>query len=317
MSEKIQWTKKHLLGMEGLTKEEITMILDEARVFREVLERPIRKVPALRGKTVINLFFEPSTRTSASFTAAAKNLSADTVNFSKSSSSVQKGETLLDTALNLEAMKADIVVIRHSVPGAPHYLAERISSSVVNAGDGAHEHPTQSLLDLMTIREHFGKIEGLNVLIVGDILHSRVARSDIIGLKTMGANVRVCGPPTLMPLWIEEMGVELFYDLDEALKGVDIVYVLRIQLERQKKGMFPSIREYRNLYGITNDRFQRLKKENPDIIIMHPGPMNRGVEIDSEVADSQNSLILDQVTNGVAVRMAVLFLLSGGKHEEV
>ncbi len=309
----MKWTKKHLLGIEGLSAKEITLILDTAKEFREVLERPIRKVPALRGKTVINLFFEPSTRTSASFSAAAKNLSADTVNFSKATSSVQKGETLLDTAMNLEAMKADIVVIRHSVPGAPHYLAERISSSVVNAGDGAHEHPTQALLDMMTIREQRGSFKNLNILIVGDILHSRVARSDIIGFKTMGANVRVCGPPTLMPLWIDKMGVDVFYDLDEALNGIDVVYVLRIQLERQKSGMFPSIREYRNLYGITNDRFKKMKK---DILIMHPGPMNRGVEIDSEVADSPKSVILEQVTNGVAVRMAVLYLLSGGSTNE-
>lgn len=305
----MEFKRRHLLGLEGVTKEEITLILDTARTFKEILRRPIPKVPTLRGVTVVNLFFEPSTRTRISFELAEKRLSADTINFTAATSSVLKGETLKDTARNIEAMKVDIVIIRHSSPGAPHFLAQCLDASVINAGDGAHEHPTQALLDMMTLREKFGTLEGLKVLIIGDIAHSRVARSNIWGLKTMGAEVSVCGPSTLMPREIEKLGIKIFYDLDEALEQAQVLNVLRIQLERQESGLFPSIREYRNCFGITKERLARAKKE---FTIMAPGPINRGVEIDSDVADAAYSLILDQVTNGVAVRMAVLYLLSGG-----
>lgn len=304
-----QLRSRHLLGLEGMTKEEITLILDTARSFKEILQRPIPKVPTLRGVTVVNLFFEPSTRTRISFELAEKRLSADMVNFSAATSSVLKGETLKDTARNIEAMKVDIVVIRHSSPGAPHFLARCLNASVINAGDGAHEHPTQALLDMMTLREKFGTLEGLKVAIIGDIAHSRVARSNIYGLKTMGAEVLLCGPPTLMPKEVERMGVKVYYDLDEVLQQTQILMVLRIQLERQGKGLFPSIREYRNCFGITQERLEKAKKI---FTIMHPGPINRGVEIDSDIADSEHSVILEQVTNGVAVRMAILYLLSGG-----
>lgn len=299
---------KHLLGLEGVSKAEITEILDTATTFKEILSRPIPKVPTLRGKTVVNLFFEPSTRTRLSFELAEKRLSADTVNFSASGSSVSKGETLKDTARNIEAMRIDTVVIRHSAAGAPHFLTNWIDASIINAGDGRHEHPTQGLLDMMTMKEKLGRIEGLNVAIIGDITHSRVARSNIWGLQTMGAKVALCGPKTLIPVEAKEWGVEIFYDVDEIIQWANILNVLRLQLERQRRGLIPSIREYHAAFGITVERLERAKK---DITIMHPGPINRGIELDSDLADSDFSVILDQVTNGVAVRMAVLYLLSG------
>jgi aspartate carbamoyltransferase catalytic subunit len=302
---------KHLLGLEGVKKQDLTLILNTARSFLEVLERPIRRVPTLRGKTIVNLFFEPSTRTRISFELAQKRLSADTVNFSAAASSVKKGETLKDTARNIEAMKIDMVVIRHSAPGAAHFLTRCVEASVINAGDGSHEHPTQALLDLMTIRENKGRIAGLNVLIVGDIAHSRVARSNIWGLKTMGATVSVCAPTTLMPAEAESLGVKVYHHLNQALPEADVVNVLRLQLERMDTGFFPSLREYHKHYGITRERLRTQAKK--DVMIMHPGPMNRGVEISSEVADGEQSVILQQVTYGVAVRMAVIFLFSGGE----
>lgn len=301
---------KHLLGLEGISKQEINFILDTSVSFKEILERPIRKVPALRGVTVVNLFYEASTRTRISFELAEKRLSADMVNFSTNTSSVQKGETLKDTIKNIAAMKIDMVVVRHSVPGTPHFIANCVDSSVINAGDGAHEHPTQALLDILTLREKYKNLEGLRVVIVGDILHSRVVRSNIWGLSAMGAEVAVCGPTTLMPVEIEKMGVEVFSDLDRALEGRDVVMALRIQLERQKGGLLPSLREYTNLFGITREK---LKGLNKNFTIMHPGPINRGIEITPEVADGPYSVILNQVTNGVAVRMAILYLLSGGE----
>lgn len=303
--------RKNLLGIQELQREEICFILDTAESFKEVLTRPIKKVPTLRGKTVINLFHEPSTRTRISFEIAGKRLSADTINISPSTSSLTKGESLKDMAKTLEAMNPDIIVIRHSMPGAPHLLAQEAKFSVINAGDGAHEHPTQALLDLLTIREHKGKIEGLQVAIVGDILHSRVARSDIFGLLKLGAKVRLVGPPTLIPPFVERLGVTVEYNLEQGIKGCDVIMLLRIQLERQNKLFFPSIREYSKLYGLTLDK---LAKARPcqDVIIMHPGPINRGVEIDPQVADAPFSLILDQVTNGLAVRMALLYLILGG-----
>jgi len=301
---------RHLLGLEGLLKEEIELILDTAETFKEILERPIKKVPTLRGVTVVNLFYEPSTRTRISFELAEKRLSAELVNFFASTSSVKKGETLKDTAKNIEAMKIDMVVVRHQSAGTPYFLSQCLNSSIINAGDGAHEHPTQGLLDLFTLREKYKKIEGLRVVIVGDIKYSRVARSNIWGLKTMGASVALCGPTTLMPYEIEKMGVEVYSNLNQALEGADVVNVLRIQLERQKGGLLPSLREYSNEFGINTERLRRL---NPNFTIMHPGPINRGVEITPEVADGPYSVILDQVTNGVAIRMAVLFLLSGGE----
>jgi aspartate carbamoyltransferase catalytic subunit len=300
---------RHLLGLEGISKDEIKLILDTASSFKEVLERPIPKVPTLRGKTVANLFFEASTRTRFSFELAEKRLSADSINFSASTSSILKGETLKDTAKNIEAMKVDFVVIRHSASGAPYFLTHYIDASIINAGDGAHEHPTQALLDMMSLLEKYGKLDGLRVVIVGDIEHSRVARSNIHGLKTMGANVGICGPATLIPRDIEKFDVTVYPRIEDALSEADVLNVLRIQLERQKGGLFPSLREYRALYGITSER---LKQIGRDITIMHPGPLNRGVEIDSDVADGDYSIILNQVTNGVAVRMAVLILLGGG-----
>jgi aspartate carbamoyltransferase catalytic subunit len=306
----MKFGRKDLLGLEGMTRDEMALVLDTAESFKEVSERPIKKVPVLRGKTIVNLFFEPSTRTQASFDVAAKRLSADTINISAKSSSVLKGETLLDTARNVEAMKVDVVVIRHSGPGSAHFLAKRLSAAVINAGDGAHEHPTQGLLDMMTMREKLGRLEGLKVLIVGDIGHSRVARSNIWGLGTMGATVSVCGPPTLIPVEIEKMGVAVCYDVNEAIRDQDVIMVLRIQLERQGTGLFPSIREYAKLYGIDK---RRLRGARGDVVIMHPGPINRGVELDPDVADGPWSVILNQVTNGVAVRMALLYLLAGGE----
>ncbi len=301
---------RHLLGLEGMSRGEINLILDTAETFKQILSRPIRIVPTLRGITVVNLFYEPSTRTRISFELAEKRLSAEMVNFSATISSARKGETLKDTMRNIEAMKTDMVVVRHQASGVPYFLTQCLESSIINAGDGAHEHPTQGLLDLFTIREKYKKIKGLKVVIVGDVKYSRVARSDIWGLSTMGADVSVCGPTTLLPVEIEKMGVKVYSDLNKALEGSDVVIVLRIQLERQKGGLLPSLREYTNRFGITK---KRLKGLNENFTIMHPGPMNRGVEITPEVADGSHSLILNQVTNGVAVRMAVLYLLSGGE----
>jgi aspartate carbamoyltransferase catalytic subunit len=300
----------HLLGLEGITRDEITLILDNAHSLKEILDRPIPKVPTLRGKTVANLFYEPSTRTRFSFELAEKRLSADSINFAAATSSTKKGETLKDTLRNIEAMRIDFVVIRHSAAGTPHFLAQYLDASIINAGDGAHEHPTQGLLDMMTLREKFGKLEGLHVVIVGDIEHSRVARSNIHGLLAMNAKVGICGPATLIPREIKQMGVIIYPHIEDAIAEADVLNVLRIQLERQKGGLFPSLREYRALFGITRERMDRAGK---DITIMHPGPINRGVEIDSDMADGDYSVILHQVTNGVAVRMAVLYLLAGGK----
>jgi aspartate carbamoyltransferase catalytic subunit len=299
-------TSRHLLGLEGMPKEDIALILDTAVSFREVLERPIKKVPTLQGKTIVNLFFESSTRTRISFELAERRLSADVVNFSADASSVRKGETLKDTARNLEVMKIDMVVIRHAAAGAPHFLSRVLNATILNAGDGAHEHPTQALLDLYTLRERFGKLEGLNVCIVGDIAHSRVALSNIYGLRAVGANVSVCGPKTLIPREIERLGVQVFEHIDDAIRQADVLNVLRIQLERQSRGLFPTLREYREYFGITQ---QRLRKAPREVIIMHPGPINRDVELSADVADSGRSLILQQVLNGVAVRMAALYLL--------
>ena len=306
----MSWNKKDLLDIESLTAEEIATVLDTARAFKAVGERAIKKVPALRGKTVVNLFVEPSTRTRISFELAEQRLSADIINFSAEASSFKKGETLKDTALNLQALNADFIVIRHSASGAPHFLARTLCARVINAGDGAHEHPTQALLDVFTIRERKGKIDGLNVTILGDILYSRVARSNIWALTRLGAKVTLCGPSTLVPKTFEQMGCRVTYNVDEALRDADIIHLLRIQHERQRKTMFPGIGEYTQLFGLNK---ARLAKTKPDALIMHPGPINRGVEIDSEIADCERSLILEQVTNGLAVRMAVLFLLNGGK----
>jgi aspartate carbamoyltransferase catalytic subunit len=289
--------------------EDIQFILDTAESMKEVSDREIKKVPALRGRTMINLFYEPSTRTRTSFEIAGKRLSADVVNISTSSSSVVKGETLKDTGKNLMAMRPDILVIRHSAVGAPKILADALPIPVINAGDGAHEHPTQGLLDLFSIREKKKTLKGLKVAIVGDITHSRVARSNIHGMRKMGMEVRVAGPATLLPRYVERLGVEVYTDLDEAISGVDVIMMLRIQLERQGQGLFPSLREYSRLFGLNRARLEKAKKE---VLIMHPGPMNRGVEISPEVADGPYSIILDQVTNGVAIRMAILFLLLGG-----
>jgi len=301
---------KHILGTEYLSSEDIQLILDTADSFKEINSREIKKVPTLRGKTIINLFYEASTRTRTSFEIAGKRLSADTVNISASASSVTKGETLEDTAKNLEAMAPDIIVMRHSASGAPHYLAERVGCSVINAGDGAHEHPSQALLDLLTIRQHKGTLKGLTVAIVGDISHSRVARSDLYAMKTMGMNVRLVGPGTMVPPGIERLGAEVYTDMDEALHGADVVMMLRIQLERQGKPLIPSLREYARFYGLNPSRLALAAK---DAIVMHPGPMNRGVEISSYVADGPQNVILEQVENGVAVRMALLYLVAGGE----
>ena len=303
---------KHLFGLKGVKKEDITTILDTAVSFREVLDRPIRMVPSLRGVAVLNLFYEDSTRTRISFELAEKRLSAEVVTFAKSTSSVSKGESLRDTVRNIEAMKIDIIVTRHSSPGTPQFLANNTKCRVINAGDGAHEHPTQALLDMMTMRDHFGSLEGLKVLIVGDIAHSRVARSDIWGLKTMGAQVDLCGPSTLVPIHMDAFDVNVYYDFDGVIPGYDVLYMLRIQRERQSVGLIPSAREYTATFGLTNERMKRMK---PGAVIMHPGPINRGIELDYQAADAPNSLILNQVTNGEAVRMAVLLLLSGRGEE--
>ncbi len=302
--------RKDILGIKELSKDEILLILDTADSFIEISTREIKKVPTLRGKTIINLFYEASTRTRTSFEIAGKRLSADTINISASTSSVVKGETLLDTARNLEAMNPDVIVIRHSAAGAPHMLAGMVKQSIINAGDGAHEHPTQALLDMMTIRAKKGHIENLNIAIVGDIAHSRVARSNIYGLKKMGAQVTVAGPATMIPRDIEQMGVAVHSSLDEAIKEVDVIMMLRIQLERQHQTIFPSIREYGQRFCLSKKNISLAKK---DVLVMHPGPINRGVEISSDIADGPYSVILNQVTNGVAVRMALLYLLTGGK----
>ncbi len=301
---------KHLLGIEGLSREDILGVLAQAKVFKEVLRRPIKKVPALRGKTVINLFFEASTRTRSSFEIAAKVLSADAVNWTSSGSSVSKGETLVDTAKNLEAMRPDLLVIRHASSGAPHMVARNVRCAVINAGDGAHEHPSQALLDAFTLTEKLGELAGRTVVIVGDITHSRVARSNLLCLRALGAKVRVCGPPTMIPLGIEQYGCTVHYSLGEALKDADAVMMLRIQTERMAEPLFPSGREYSRLYGLGLKNAELLK---PDAVILHPGPINRGVELAPEVADGPRSVILDQVENGVAVRMALIYLLCGGE----
>ena len=303
---------KDLLGLEFLSSEQIRLILDTAEPFKEISERSIKKVPALRGSTIVNLFFENSTRTRISFEFAEKRLSADTVNVTASGSSVSKGETLVDTARNLEAMRIDMVVIRHSASGAAAFLADRIESNVINAGDGTHEHPTQGLLDLLTLRDHLGELAGKRVCICGDVLHSRVARSNIWGLQKLGAEVAVCGPRSLLPNAIEDFGVIVFKRIEEAIEWADALNVLRLQLERMTAGYIPSSREYNRVFGVSRERLDRAKRK---VLILHPGPMNRGVEIDSDVADGPHSVILNQVTNGVAVRMAVLYLLAGGKPE--
>ncbi len=310
----MNFNRHHLLGMKGLTREEIETILTTAESLKEISFRDIKKVPTLRGKTVVNFFHEPSTRTRTSFEIAAKRLSADTVSLSASTSSLVKGEILVDTARNLEAMNPDIIVLRHSMAGAPHLLSRMVTSSIISAGDGMHEHPPHALLDLLTIREKKGPIEGLQVAIIGDIAHSRVARSNIIGLKTMGAKVMVAGPPTMIPPFIDSMGVGVTSSLEEAVAWADVIMMLRVQLERQKQMLFPSLREYSRFFGLN---LEMLKKAKRDVITMHPGPINRGVEIHPEVADGPYSVILDQVTNGVAIRMALLYLLLGGKKSEM
>lgn len=304
---------KHILGTEQFSREDIELILDTAESFKEINSRSIKKVPTLRGKTIINLFYEASTRTRTSFEIAGKRLSADTVNITASSSSVVKGETLEDTAKNIEAMAPDIIVMRHAASGAPHYLAERLSCSVINAGDGSHEHPSQALLDLLTIRQHKGKLEGLTVAIVGDITHSRVARSNLYAMKKMGMTVRLVGPGTMVPPGIERLGAEVYTDMNAAIKDADVIMMLRIQLERQGKTMLPTLREYARFYGLNPNNLKLAKK---DAIVLHPGPMNRGVEISSYVADGPQNVILEQVENGVAVRMALLYLVAGGDHAE-
>lgn len=299
-------SSRHLLGLSGVPKEDLQLILDTARTFREVLERPIKKVPTLQGKTVVNLFYENSTRTRISFELAQKRLSADTVNFSTSTSSAKKGETFKDTVRNIEAMKVDMIVVRHQSAGVPQYLTKISKANIINAGDGLHEHPTQGLLDMYSIHERLGRLEGLKVCIVGDIAHSRVALSNIYGLKTMGAQVSVCGPSTMIPLGIESLGIKVYHKIDDAIKENDVLNVIRIQLERDAGRRIPSLREYHNYFGVTTER---IEKFNKNIVILHPGPINRGVELSSEVADGPYQVILDQVTNGVAVRMAVLYLL--------
>ena len=313
MSGRVTPLGKDLVGLEHLDAERITTILDTAEPFKEVSERAIKKVPMLRGKTIVNLFFEASTRTRISFEFAEKRLSADTVNITTAGSSVVKGETLVDTARNLEAMRIDMVVIRHASSGAAQFLAERIPSNVINAGDGRHEHPTQGLLDILTIRDRLGRIAGTRVCIVGDVLHSRVARSNIWGLTKLGAEVAVCAPRTLLPANIDEFGVQVFTRVEQAIEWAEVLNVLRLQLERMQSGYVPSLREYNRVFGVTSERVKQAPRE---LVILHPGPMNRGVEIDSDVADGPHSVILGQVTNGVAIRMAVLYLLAGGMPEK-
>ncbi len=307
MSKNSALSTRHLLGIKDLTPSDIKVIFDTTDEFKEIINRPIKKVPSLRDITIANLFFENSTRTKISFELAEKRLSADVVNFSSSTSSVKKGESLLDTVNNILSMKVDMVVLRHPTQGAPHFLAQKIDATVINAGDGTHEHPTQALLDSYSIREKFGSVKGLNVCIIGDVKHSRVALSNIFCLKKLGAKVKVCGPPTLLPKMISSLGIDIEYDINKALAWCDVANVLRIQFERQEEKFIPSLREYSTYYGLTLDRLDRLGKE---ITIMHPGPINRGVEISSNVADSEHSIILDQVENGVAIRMAVLYLLA-------
>jgi aspartate carbamoyltransferase catalytic subunit len=309
----MSFAHKHILGTEYLSADDIRQILDTADSFKEINSRDIKKVPTLRGKTIVNLFYEASTRTRTSFEIAGKRLSADTINITASSSSVVKGETLEDTAKNIEAMAPDIIVMRHAASGAPHYLAKRLNCSVINAGDGAHEHPSQALLDLLTIRQHKGRLEGLTVAIVGDITHSRVARSNLYAMKKLGMTVRLAGPGTMIPPGIERLGAEVFTDMNEAISGADVIMMLRIQLERQGKTMLPTLREYARFYGLNTNN---IKLAAPDVIVLHPGPMNRGVEISSYVADGPQNVILDQVENGVAVRMALLYLVSGGESKE-
>lgn len=306
------YSRKHLLGLEGYSGDEILEILDHAKAFRDVLERDIKKVPPLRGITIANLFFEPSTRTRMSFELAEKRVSADVVNFSASTSSLKKGESLRDTVENILAMKIDMIVMRHGATGAPHYIARRCNSIVINAGDGSHEHPTQALLDLFTIRERFGDLKGLRVALVGDALHSRVIRSNVFGLKALGAETTLCAPATLLPKGVENWGVKITHDIEEAITDANVVNIMRLQLERQSSGYIPSLREYSRIWGIDSERAALMDKDH---MIMHPGPMNRGVEITQDVADSDESVILEQVTNGVAVRMAVLYLLSPLRRE--
>ena len=306
----MDWTKKDLLGINELSKEEILLVLDTAESFKDISKREVKKVPTLRGKTVITLFYEPSTRTRVSVEIAANRLSADTINVTASTSSYLKGETLKDTARNLESMQPDVIVIRHSMPGAPHILSEIVNSSVVNAGDGSHEHPTQALLDLFTMKEKKGRIDGLKFVVIGDIAHSRVARSNVFALKLFDTEIICCGPPTMIPPNIEDLGVKVEYDINKAVRNADVIMMLRIQKERGGISYIPSINEYSTIYGLKPEHVKKAKK---DVIIMHPGPMNRGIEITGEVADGPYSVILDQVENGVAVRMAVLFLLTGGE----
>jgi len=309
----VEWTKHDLIDLDELAKEEIELILEAAKTFKEVSSREVKKVPALRGKTVVMLFFESSTRTRISFELAAKRLSADTLNISANSSSLSKGESILDMAKNIEAMNVDVIVVRHSSSGVPSFLAQGLKVPVINAGDGCHAHPTQALLDMFTIEERFGRIEGLNVGIVGDILHSRVARSNIWGLTKMGASVTVCGPSTLMPVEVERLGVKMTYDLASVIKNSDVLMLLRLQNERQNEKFLPSVREYAKVFGVNRQKLETAKK---NVLIMHPGPTNRGVELSADIADSEYSVILEQVTNGVAVRMAVLYLMLGRKAEE-
>ena len=310
----MSWNRQHLLDIESLSAEELTTILDTAMAFKSVGERAIKKVPALRGKTVVNLFVEPSTRTRISFELSEQRLSADIIHFSAEASSLKKGETLKDTAQTLQALNADFIVIRHSASGAPHFLSRVLNAHVINAGDGAHEHPTQALLDTLTIREKKGRIEGLKVTILGDILYSRVARSDIWALTKLGARVTLCGPSTLVPRTFERLGCRVTHNMEEAIRDADVINLLRIQHERQRRSAFPSLNEYVHLFGLNK---QRLALTKPDAMIMHPGPINRGVEIDSDIADGDRSVILEQVTNGLAVRMAVLFLINGGGPQEI
>jgi len=303
--------RKDLLGIQDLSSEEMEEILTTAEYMEEILKRPIKKVPTLRGITVANLFFEPSTRTLNSFALAEKRLSADSINFAAASSSVLKGETLLDTAKNIQAMEVDVIVIRHSAPGSPHFLSKKLTASIINAGDGCHEHPTQALIDIMTLKKRFSVFKDLNIAIIGDIKHSRVARSLVLGLNKMGARITVCAPPTLLPLWMESFGVEFEYSLEKTLPGRDVLYILRIQKERQEESLFPSLREYIKDYSLTYEKLKKFAAK--EVVIMHPGPINRGIEIESRIADSEYSLVLSQVATGVAVRMSVLYLLSQRK----